>query len=74
MMKSELLEQYAPYHYMQEFHDGWSAYELEDFDNPHDLNSVACQAFDRGMEAAMRWSRRGLLNYRSAGATRKRYD
>jgi hypothetical protein len=58
MMMSELLAEYAPYNAMQAFHDGWKDYEHGHYHCPFSANSVEGQAWDRGMEAAMRWSRR----------------
>jgi hypothetical protein len=60
MMKSQLLEQYAPYHFYQAFRDGWEAYMAGRYrEEKYSPNSVDGQAWDRGMEAAMKWQRQG---------------
>jgi hypothetical protein len=60
MMKSRLLEQYAPYHTFQAFHDGWDVHMAGWYcEERYDRNSVDGQAWDRGMEAAMKWKRQG---------------
>jgi hypothetical protein len=56
MMKSELLAEYKPYCYYPEFHEGWIAYEAGNYNNPY--QDVPAQAWDRGLEAAMRWYKR----------------
>jgi hypothetical protein len=43
---------YAPYHTLPAFDDGITAYMDGRHDNPHD--GVAAQAWDRGLEYAMR--------------------
>jgi hypothetical protein len=58
MMKSELLAEYTPYFRMQSFYDGWKAYEQGNYQCPYNANSVDAQAWDRGLEAAMRWLNR----------------
>jgi hypothetical protein len=58
MQLSEILYSYRPYNSMREFNDGFNAYR-QGTRNPHDPNSVAAQAFDRGLEAGMRWARQG---------------
>jgi hypothetical protein len=57
MMMSELLAEYKPYSTMQAFHDGWNDYEQGEMRCPYKPDSVEGQAWDRGHEAAMRWSR-----------------
>jgi hypothetical protein len=78
----EICQHYAPYHTMPEFAEGFDAYEAGIYINPY--VNVAGQAWDRGLEAAMRWERiqcaaedrRRLasnpLDFRSAGAVRRR--
>lgn len=53
MIKAE----YAPYHKMREFQQGYDAYMNGNMWNEHDCEGVAAQAWDRGANAAMRISR-----------------
>jgi hypothetical protein len=57
MMKSELLNEYYPYNHTPAFHEGWDDYFAMKMTDRYD--GVAGQAYDRGAEAAMRWSRQG---------------
>ena len=55
MTLTEIVESYAPYHRYAEFGEGFVAYGVS-YDNPY-ADGVAAQAWDRGLEAAMRWAR-----------------
>jgi hypothetical protein len=58
---------YAPYPVFDAFHRGWDAYMAGDHRSalvlpdltPYGRDTVDAQAYDRGMEAAMRWRRMG---------------
>jgi hypothetical protein len=52
-----ILAQYQPYDQLPEFHEGAKAYRAGNYSNPHDPNSVSAQAWDRGLEWAMRVER-----------------
>jgi len=55
-------EDYRPYNVMPEFMTGYRAYCHGNYRCPHNLNSVATQAWDRGLDYAMRlsrWNERG---------------
>lgn len=54
---SAICEQYLPHNTHAVFYQGFVAYRLGQHRNPYDLNSVTAQAFDRGQQAAMRYSR-----------------
>jgi hypothetical protein len=45
---------YAPYHSYPEFKEGYEAYLSSDWHCPYDLKSVSAQAWDRGLECALR--------------------
>jgi hypothetical protein len=62
MMKSQLLAEYAPYSSFQPFHDGWDDYFAGRFGGRTYKHGVDEQAYDRGLEAAMRWKRQGHNN------------
>lgn len=50
--------EYAPYDTMPEFRVGFDSYQSGRFHrNPYDLDSVAAQAWDRGLLAAARYAR-----------------
>jgi hypothetical protein len=54
----ELIKQhYRPFDTHEEFTRGFSAYQEGNFVNPHQTDSVAAQAWELGMEAAMRCKR-----------------
>jgi hypothetical protein len=54
----EIAAEYAPYHTMTAFAKGTSAYMNRVFDNPYSIEQgVKAQAWDRGLEAAMRFTR-----------------
>jgi hypothetical protein len=62
--KSEALTKivagYAPYHTMESFGEGFVAYQHGKYNNPYDgKRNEGCkaQAWDRGLEAASRYSR-----------------
>lgn len=48
---------YPVYNARQEFGEGFVAYQFGRTSNPHNPNSVAAQAWDRGCEASMRIAR-----------------
>jgi hypothetical protein len=50
-------EDYAPYHLYREFNEGYADYLYGSSTCPYNGNSVAGQAWDRGMEYAMRLKR-----------------
>jgi hypothetical protein len=52
-----LLAQYAPYSRMHAFEVGAQAYARHDYHCPYSADSVEGQAWDRGLEYAMRLSR-----------------
>jgi hypothetical protein len=55
-------EDYHPYDTFPEFREGYTAYGRNEWQCPHNSNSAAAQAWDRGLEYAMRlacWNRRG---------------
>jgi hypothetical protein len=52
---NEIAATYAPYHTMPAFQEGAEAYAKGRYDNP--FQGVAAQAWDRGLEAAMRFAR-----------------
>lgn len=58
MMKSELLNEYHPHNYMNEFHEGWDDYLAGKMHRRYE--NVPGQAYDRGCEAAMRWKRQAV--------------
>ena len=47
-------EDYAPYHGYREFNEGYLAYRKAKPECPYNPGSVACQAWDRGMDYAYR--------------------
>jgi hypothetical protein len=54
----ELIKQhYRPYDTHEEFRRGFSAYQVGDYCNPHIADSIAAQAWDRGVQAAMLYQR-----------------
>jgi hypothetical protein len=54
----DLIKQhYRPFDAHEEFGRGFSAYNEGNFNNPHEADSVAAQAWDLGLEAAMRCKR-----------------
>lgn len=50
-------EDYRPYNTMPEFRAGYAAYARGNYTSPHNPDSVAAQAWDRGLDYAMRLSR-----------------
>ncbi len=52
---NDIIAEYAPYDRMPEFQEGFDAYERQQYDCPYD--DVKAQAWDRGLEAAMRCAR-----------------
>jgi hypothetical protein len=59
-------EDYAPYHLYPAFREGFIAYGGIS-DCPYDPSSVACQAWDRGMEYASRLNLWRLRQYELYG-------
>jgi hypothetical protein len=51
----EIAAEYAPYDQMREFEEGSTAYLEGEYEGPY--QGVQAQAWDRGMEAAMRYTR-----------------
>ncbi len=49
--------QYQPFDTHEEFVRGFAAYQAGDFRNPHEADSVSAQAWDLGVEAAIRYAR-----------------
>jgi hypothetical protein len=47
-------DDYAPYHRYPSFDDGARAYERQNFTNPYIGDSFNAQAWERGLEYAMR--------------------
>ena len=58
--------EYAPYHTHAAFAFGYDCYELGAYE--HGFNGVAAQAFDRGLEAAMRVARMARRIAETVGA------
>jgi hypothetical protein len=52
-----LKTEYAPYHTLPEFQEGFEAYARNDYDCPKYDKDYKGQAWDRGLECAARWSR-----------------
>jgi hypothetical protein len=50
-------DEYAPYHTLKAFQEGYDAYLKANWSSPHDPDSVDAQAWDRGHEYAMRLAR-----------------
>ena len=61
MTLQDIVKGYAPYNTMITFKAGFEAYQCGIYQCPFDPNSVAAQAWDRGLEAAMRASRAELI-------------
>jgi hypothetical protein len=59
MTKAELVAEYRPYDTMPEFQEGWDDYMGQRMSLTKHQDGVAGQAYDRGLEAAMRWRRMG---------------
>jgi hypothetical protein len=55
---AELRNEYRPYDTLPEFNDGFASYAEMKFSNPYD--GVGAQAWDRGLECAMKAKRFGL--------------
>ena len=54
----DLIKQhYRPYDAHEEFGRGFSAWQAGNFRNPHEADSISAQAWDLGVEAAMRCAR-----------------
>lgn len=55
----EIAAEYAPYDRFSEFQEGATAYMERRYDNPYDgaAQGVKAQAWDRGLEAASRFTR-----------------
>jgi hypothetical protein len=51
---ADLAPEYAPYNQLPEFEEGLCAFALGIYTNPYNSFLVAAQAWDRGMECAMR--------------------
>jgi hypothetical protein len=49
--------QYCPYDTHEEFGRAFLAYQAGNFCNPHEVDSVSAQAWDRGVEAALQCSK-----------------
>lgn len=54
--KQKIVEEYAPYHLMPQFWEGTTAYQQRFFACPY-LGDVNAQAWERGLEAGMRFIR-----------------
>jgi hypothetical protein len=54
MTDEEILKSYAPYNNFPEFREGMAAYACRSMTNPYPADSIAAQAWDRGVQAAMR--------------------
>ena len=54
MTDDEILQSYAPYNGFPAFREGMAAYACRSMDNPYPRGSMAAQAWDRGVEAAMK--------------------
>ena len=50
-------EDYRPYNTLPEFMEGYHAYRHDDYRTPYDADSVAAQAWDRGLDYGMRLAR-----------------
>jgi hypothetical protein len=50
-----LRREYRPYDQLPAFNEGLAAYTSHTYRNPYD--GVSAQAWDRGLECAMRWTR-----------------
>ena len=53
-MTKEILQSYAPYNGYPEFREGMAAYAVGSFSNPYSAESIAFEAWNKGLEAAMR--------------------
>lgn len=49
--------QYQPFDTYEEFGRGFAAYQAGDFRNLHEPSTVSAQAWDLGVEAAVRYAR-----------------
>jgi hypothetical protein len=49
--------QYQPFDTHEQFARAFAAYQTGDFRNPHEADSVSAQAWDLGVEAAIRYAR-----------------
>lgn len=57
---TKIVKEYAPYDTIEAFGEGFVAYEWRNYTNPYDgKRNEGCkaQAWDRGLEAASRYSR-----------------
>lgn len=59
---TQIVAEYAPYHTLEAFGEGFVAYEFGRYTNPYDGKrehraEVNAQAWDRGLEAASRYQR-----------------
>jgi hypothetical protein len=54
--KAQISAEYAPYDKLPAFESGFNAYGFS-VNCPYPPDSVDAQAWDRGLEAAMRWQR-----------------
>jgi hypothetical protein len=50
-------QHYRPYDTHKEFDAGFSAYQAGNFRNPHEPDSIDAQAWNLGVEAAVRYKR-----------------
>jgi hypothetical protein len=62
---TKIAKEYAPYDTHEAFGEGFVAYQWENYRNPYGgrkdgRGAVAAQAWDRGLEAAMRYQRAKL--------------
>jgi hypothetical protein len=57
MTLETLKTEYAPYHTVPEFEAGFAAYATGSYDCPKYDKGYKEQAWDRGLECAMRWNR-----------------
>jgi hypothetical protein len=54
---NEIVAEYAPYDKQDGFRQGFDAYRVGNYSNPYIADSVSAQAWDRGLECAMRFER-----------------
>jgi Protein of unknown function (DUF3363) len=59
---TRIVKEYAPYDAMPEFRVGFESHARGFYGNPYDADSVAAQAWDRGLEAAARCARTASTN------------
>jgi hypothetical protein len=65
---THIVKEYAPYDAMPEFRVGFESHARGLYGNPYNADSVAAQAWDRGLEAASRYAREASTNRRALDA------